>query len=112
MREQSLSESAELFLARARQDAARLQTLADLLATELDASTLASIGTLAHRLQGGAALHGLAAVTGAAIRVERLALELHEADMDPLPGQGLAVSGAVRRLCATIERVGSSQAGA
>jgi HPt (histidine-containing phosphotransfer) domain-containing protein len=93
------------FRARARHDAARLQVLVELLSTGLPSLTLASIGTLAHRLHGAATLHGVPSVTNAAIRLERLALELHDAEEDPLPGQYLAVSGAARRLCATIERM-------
>src|SRR6185437_9657973 len=105
MSEQVASGSIELFLSRARQDAARLQDLADLLVTGLDSFALASIGTLAHRLHGAAALHGITAITSAAMRLERLALELHESELEPLPGQCVAVSGAVRRLCARIEQI-------
>ena len=99
------SDLTEMFLARARLDAARLDDLVEMLATGLPSYTLASIASLAHRLHGGAALHGFPAVETAAVRLERLAEELRAGELEPLPGQCRAVTGAARQLCAMIEQI-------
>jgi chemotaxis protein histidine kinase CheA len=94
----------EAFLARARSDADRLRDLVEMIESRPPAMTLASIGHLAHRLQGAAGQHGFAAIENAAIRLERLAGQLTAGEVEPLPGQFRAVSGAARQLCAAIDR--------
>ena len=99
-----MSEPMEAFLARARLDAERLLDLVEMFETRPPAMTLASIGSLAHRLQGAAGHHGFPTIENAAIRLERLAEQLHAGEIEPLPGQFRAVTGAARQLCAAIER--------
>jgi HPt (histidine-containing phosphotransfer) domain-containing protein len=99
-----LSGRSEAFLSRARSDAERLRDLVDMFGARPPAMTLASIGHLAHRLQDQAGTHGFRAIENAAIRLERLAGQLHAGDMEPLPGQFRAVTSAAHQLCAAIER--------
>jgi HPt (histidine-containing phosphotransfer) domain-containing protein len=94
----------EDFLCRARSDAERLRGIVELVDVRPASATLASIETLAHRLHGAANTHGFRAIEIAAIRLERLAEQLHTADIDPLPGQFRAVTSAAHQLCATIAR--------
>ena len=99
-----LSDLVEAFLGRARSDAERLRDLVEMFETRPPAMTLASIGNLAHRLQGAAGEHGFPAIESAALRLGRLAEQLHAGEIEPLPGQFRAVTGAARQLCAAIER--------
>jgi hypothetical protein len=94
----------EAFLSRARWNAERLRDLVEMIGARPPAMTLASIGHIAQRLRDQAETHGFRAIESAALRLERVAEQLHGGDMEPLPGQFRAVTSAAHQLCAAIER--------